>query len=241
MGLPIRIISLGWFSLIFILPCGHGSRSDSFDFTDQSNLDLVISAGGLHTCFVNSTKLVCWCENEPGNCEPPHGYFKGVSSGSWHSCAITANSVLKCFGSGYALNTPPPSESVATVSSGFATTCAVLRSNSTLSCWGFGVDQSQVPTGRFVAVSVGTRSACAIRSEDSSIICWGADEFGQVSNRPSGPHSAVSCGGGHCCAVHADGGAVCWGGSDYFAGGRPMPALTGRLLQVSAGLLLIRG
>jgi alpha-tubulin suppressor-like RCC1 family protein len=197
--------------------------------------DLLLSAGNMHSCFLNSSRIVCWGERDLGNCDPPEGYFRAVSCGSWHTCAIDVNGLVKCFGSGYALQDLPPKEPVFSISSGFAATCGVLSKNSSLICWGHGVDRAQIPPGRFVAVSVGTRSACALREADGSIMCWGADEFGQVSQRPSGTHSTISCGGGHCCALTVDGRAVCWGGSDNYARGRTAPQLRGRVTQVAAG------
>ena len=220
---------------VFAISCAEEVAKHSMHTEKVAQLDLVLSAGGLHTCFLNSSRILCWCDSEVGDCEPPAGYFRGLSCGSWHTCAISATSKVNCFGSGYALKTAPPSEPVLSLSSGFASTCAILSLNSSIFCWGFGVDRAQIPPGRFLSVSVGTRSACAIREEDSALICWGADEFGQVSKRPSGAHTAVSCGGGHCCAVTSQGRAVCWGGSDNYALGRPAPRLQERILQVTAG------
>jgi hypothetical protein len=205
------------------------------DLSHDTSPDLLLSAGNMHSCFLNSSRLVCWGEKDLGNCDPPEDQFRAVSSGSWHTCAINVVGLVKCFGSGYALHTLPPTEPVLTISSGFATTCGVVRKNSTLVCWGHDVDHAQTPKGRFSAVSVGTRSACALREADGSIVCWGADEFGQVSKRPSGSFSALSCGGGHCCALAVDGRAVCWGGSDNYARGRVVPQLRSRVMQVSAG------
>ena len=104
----------------------------------------VLSAGALHTCFLNKSRLQCWGDPNLGNCDPPTGDFRAVSSGHWHTCAIDISDRVRCFGSGYALHAQPPLEPVSTMSAGFAFSCAVLQANKTLSCWGAGVEVSQV-------------------------------------------------------------------------------------------------
>jgi hypothetical protein len=39
-------------------------KKQTAELSRPVELDLILSAGGLHTCFLNSSRLVCWCEKE---------------------------------------------------------------------------------------------------------------------------------------------------------------------------------
>ena len=174
-----RSMILAVLSTMIFLPCLTKAENEG-ELIKTSNTYFAFSAGSSHTCFLNSTRLICWGDEEFGNCNPPDGNFHSVSCGSWHTCVTSFSGQVKCFGSGYALHDAPPSEAVVEISAGFANTCAILRSNSTIVCWGRGIEASNPPSGRFTTISVGTRSACALREADGVVECWGADEFGQV-------------------------------------------------------------
>jgi hypothetical protein len=58
-----------------------------------------LSAGGGHTCGVNSSGSVeCWGWNEYGQSTPPSGTFESVSSGMWHTCGVDSSGSLECWG-----------------------------------------------------------------------------------------------------------------------------------------------
>eukprot|EP00961_Rhodomonas_salina_P016431 221106-Rhodomonas_salina.1 len=91
------------------------------DMHDGSGADFehLMSGGGVHACFVNQSRLVCWGSDELGNTNPPSGEFKAVSAGSWHTCALDSAGKVVCFGSGYALQgDPAPEDELTALSAG---------------------------------------------------------------------------------------------------------------------------
>mmetsp|Transcript_6582 Transcript_6582/g.15401 ORF Transcript_6582/g.15401 Transcript_6582/m.15401 type:complete len:337 (-) Transcript_6582:97-1107(-) len=215
------------------------AQSDEMgDMHDGSGADFehLMSGGGVHACFVNQSRLVCWGSDELGNTNPPSGEFKAVSAGSWHTCALDSAGKVVCFGSGYALQgDPAPEDELTALSAGFAQSCGVLAKDGSLKCWGYGATVGP-PEGTFKHVNVGTRSACAITAGDGKLNCWGSDEFGQVSGAPQDAgFVSVSCGGGHCCGLTQLGQIVCWGGSDPYNMGKSMGTTQERFIQVSSG------
>ncbi len=53
-------------------------------------------------------RLLCWGDCELGNCYPPEGTFRDVDAGWWHTCAVTTEDKVLCWGSGYALQEGKP-------------------------------------------------------------------------------------------------------------------------------------
>ena len=61
----------------------------------------VVSAGGAHTCAVNSIgELVCFGNNDDGECAVPAdlGPVVAVAAGGAHTCAVKSTGELVCFG-----------------------------------------------------------------------------------------------------------------------------------------------
>jgi alpha-tubulin suppressor-like RCC1 family protein len=134
-----------------------------------------------------------------------------VSAGESHSCGVTLEYVLYCWGSGFfgnlgngsssgGTNTPglvSGGLSVVDVSVGVYHSCAVTV-GSQLYCWGEGLhgqlgngstNNQNTPTlvaggHSFVSVSVGERFTCAVTSADQ-LYCWGRGDSGQLGNSDS--------------------------------------------------------
>ena len=74
--------------------------------------DLSVSAGFQHTCGVHAGTasggasgdgefggtLTCWGFNQKGQAAPPPGTFIQVSCGSFHSCALSIDESVQCWG-----------------------------------------------------------------------------------------------------------------------------------------------
>ena len=149
--------------------------------------------------------------NDGGEAGVFFGKAASVAAGSSHSCAVTSDGGIVCWGEnthgelGNNTSTPTPSSSPVAV---FALTSPAL------------------------AVAAGTEFTCAIfatsASPDASaggaLKCWGYNHHGQLGDgtgsarfRPTavvGLESgvlAVTLGGAHTCALTATGGVKCWG------------------------------
>ena len=147
---------------------GDGTTSNQTVPTDVKGLTsgiVSISAGGNHTCAVTTGGTAkCWGFNRKGqlgngqNANSSRqvnvlGLTRGVStieSGDWHTCALTTNNGVKCWGwniSGQLgdgthtdhntyVNVTGMSSGVASISSGHRHTCA-LTSGGGVKCWGY--------------------------------------------------------------------------------------------------------
>lgn len=181
-----------------------------------------VSVGGAHSCGVRiDGMLYCWGANSSSQlgavargvcgrlktaCEgSPHATsstrrFSRVSAGSRHTCAISVDRALFCWGENLRFQTgvqalpfvPTPTAVMPDlqfidVGAGLTHTCAV-RTNGVVYCWGEGalgalghgdtvtsVIPAPIATAqRFVRVSTGQLNSCAI-AVDGAAWCWGAE------------------------------------------------------------------
>lgn len=178
-----------------------------------------VARGTSHACGItDGGVLKCWGKNDyaqmgTGSTSPssttfdpteldPGVLYKDVTAGAYHSCAITTDNELKCWGTNSSL------QALGTGGSPVAITTVDA-----------GVEYRQV--------SAGTSHTCAITMDDK-LKCWGNNASGQVGdgvgtgNNPvtaidsAVTYSSVSTGGGHTCAITKnDKRLKCWGGGDY--------------------------
>jgi alpha-tubulin suppressor-like RCC1 family protein len=138
-----------------------------------------ISAGGLHTCVIDDTGVVCWGQNTSGETDVPSlTNPTQVSLGYEHSCALDDTGVV-CWGNNRWSAVDVPSLSNPTqVSAGGAHTCAL--DDTGVVCWGANFDGiTDVPSlNNPTQVSLGLEHTCAI--DDTGVVCWGWNDHGQT-------------------------------------------------------------
>lgn len=198
-------------------PLGDGTTEDRrmpVDVVGLAHGVSAVSAGWHHTCAVMSSGGVkCWGENylrqlgdgttevrrTPVDVIGLTSSIVSVAAGAPHTCAVTVNSTVMCWGSnanGY-----------------LGDGTAEFRTGP--------VDAENLTDA--VAVSAGLGHACAVTSS-GGVKCWGVGAYGElgggafenqrrmpddVPNLRSGA-SAISAGGSRTCAAMADR-AQCWG------------------------------
>jgi len=206
--------------------------------------EFAASAGHFHTCALSfrpgltkAGTVRCFGHNSHGQTEAPPGIYSQVTSGHAHSCAISVNGKVSCWG-----NIPPPPEykSFAQVSSGGDHVCGVQSMGGTILCWGSNHhgESDPPPSGRgaapFVQVSSGQSYSCGL-SRDGRVECWGKGHEGQTRPPEGVRFRQISAGlDHHVCGITADGGHVrCWGRNSR--GQAEDRVDDGPYLQVAAG------
>ncbi len=163
------------------------------------------------------------------------GVASRIGTGHDHTCAITVDDSLQCWGSTNPSTVPSDLGPVSSVRGGQSHTCAV-KSDSNVVCWGDnGVGQSTVPSdlGTVLSITAGAwgNHTCAVKT-DNNVACWGDDMVGQSSvPLDLGPVSSVSAGTQHTCAVKTNGSPVCWGTGV----GTAIPADLGLVSSIGTG------
>ena len=204
--------------------------------------------------------------------------FQSISAGGDHTCALTTDGKIKCWGSafygqlgnGNTSNQSTPVDvhtsadnqdslsDIAAISTGFSHTCA-LTTDDKVKCWGDGrsgrlgdgntsgkqptpVDvhtsaDNQDSLSDIAAISSGESHTCALTTltTGGNVKCWGSGNSGRLgdgstSGQQSAPvdvHTsadnqdslsdiaAISTGGSHTCALTIDGKVKCWGQGNY--------------------------
>ena len=144
---------------------------------------------------------------------PPVGEFASVSAGGWHTCGLSPDGSVACWGDNDLGQSTPPGGEFASVSVGYRHTCG-LRPDGSVACWGDnGYGESTPPGGEFASVSAGSGHTCGLRP-DGTVACWGWNQYGQ-STPPGGEFASVNVGGIHTCGLRRDGTVVCWGNNFY--------------------------
>ena len=104
--------------------------------------------------------------------------FIQLSSGHYHSCGITLDEKLVCWGGPNPKRFEPPGL-YQQVSCGAVHTCG-LRKDGQVKCWGEDHDTgcTKPPAGKFVQVQAGNAFSCGLRPS-GLVECWGNDRKGQ--------------------------------------------------------------
>lgn len=176
-----------------------------------------VAGGGYHTCAVVDGGIKCWGFNdrdvgEMGNPSVFYGSavpvdvpgltsgMKAITAGERHSCALTDNGSVKCWGhNGYG-------------QLGDGTT---THRPSPVSILGFGAE--------VVAIAAGSTHTCAL-TNSGGMKCWGRNNYGQLGDGTTSDRLtpsdvpgltsgaiAIAVSSYHTCAVVSGGAVKCWG------------------------------
>ena len=190
-----------------------------------------------HTCALTSEGgVVCWGKNDNGrlgndcnsscsnSAQPvtvvaangstaPLANIVQVSAGGHHTCALTANNTVKCWGWG----------ARGQLGNGGTTVSVDAPTNIT------NISRSSILFDNVTQINTGHEHTCAVTST-GNVACWGEEYYGRLGNKATddetGPvfvHTSstsasslggivqVAAAGGHTCALTSGGGVKCWG------------------------------
>ena len=148
----------------------------------------------------------------------PTDSYSAITAGDSHTCALSTNSVVVCWGDNTHGQLHEPVGQYRAIAAGARHTCAI-RNDNTIECWGDNTSrQLDAPDGQFRAVTAGWNHSCAVRSDDTAE-CWGGyltagrtDPYtGLHATSPPGQYTDIAAGLYHTCAIRTDGTIKCWG------------------------------
>jgi alpha-tubulin suppressor-like RCC1 family protein len=196
-----------------------------------------VSAGGVHSCLVSGSDVLCWGANDRGQ----------LGDGSTTSRTEMVRALTTI--------------TFATVSASADHTCALARSGA-IYCWGAN-DDGQLGTGdgadhstparvsgdrTYKAIAAGTGYTCALATNGDAY-CWGRNSYGQLGTgstattpapakvATSAKFVAITASTSHTCALDPVGTAYCWGQNAYGQLGDGSTILRTVPVQVAGGLL----
>ena len=120
----------GWYVYRY---CGGGSGSS------RSSSATPAIVGGYHRCSLSSGRLSCTGNNDYGQRDVPSDHsYSSADAGRYHTCAVTTDSSLLCWGLNTDDQTTPPSGSnyASVYSNGFADFSCALTQEGKVTCWG---------------------------------------------------------------------------------------------------------
>lgn len=246
----------------------YGQLGDATNNQQNSPVDVIglqsgvmaITAGSGHTCVITTVGGVkCWGDNSNGQLGDGTGLNQAtpvdvvglgsgvvdIRAGGTHTCAVTADGQLKCWGANYqgqladgTTTSQPTPITVANfvpglvgVESGYYHSCA-LTSAGGVKCWGENI-YGQVGAGDNVnkliptdvvglssgisAIANGYYTSCGITTT-GQLKCWGSLVGSNVPvNNDTFINGVieVGLGNGHTCVMITGGGVRCWGSNNY--------------------------
>lgn len=182
-----------------------------------------ISAGAAATtdnafaCALTATgRAYCWRneDNKLERPEPPDGGYLSVSDGYGHTCGLTAEASIDCWGWNNFGQAGAPDGHYNEVSAGYSASCAVSQEGS-LVCWGNILTEqsghpSDLPKTAYQSVAVGYNGVCALTA-DGQVECSSPDYSSRSHQTPGSPFKAVELGwDGELCVLTNAGEARCW-------------------------------
>jgi alpha-tubulin suppressor-like RCC1 family protein len=236
----------------------HTSGSISTTLTVESTAITRLSLGLHNSCgLTNTGAMKCWGYNGWGQIgtlaagvqttpSDLPGYTNNISAiaaGHYHTCALTTDGAVSCFGYNWNNNLSPGISSGAVdISAGYLHTCA-LMSYGGVKCWGRNDSGGQLGDGTntnrvaavdvlgltsgVTAITTGMEFSCALLNT-GAVKCWGYNGYGQIGDdtntnrnvptQVSGIESgavAIVGGNNHACALLATGAVKCWGANYY--------------------------
>lgn len=213
-----------------------------------------LTAGLEHTCALTvGGSVMCWGRDLEGQLGagrllwsgtaqdgvPLPGGARAITAGLQHTCAVTADGRVMCWGAEYDKNlcdvlflsrgAPTAVASltgITALDAGAGHTCALTATGGVF-CWGenyfgnlgnatAGRRSDPVPVTNLSSgvqtIAAGGEHTCALK-QNGEVVCWGA-RWGATPTAIAGlPRDvrAIDAGFGHTCALAADGSVRCWG------------------------------
>src|SRR5205823_4555379 len=117
-----------------------------------------------------------------GRINPPEGTYKQIAAGSDHTCAITTDGDVACWGDNAQEQCALQDGLFTQVTAGGNHSCAIREQDQQAQCWGEnGNGESTPPPGaKFVQVSAGESHTCGMTT-DGYVRCWGSDAGGRAT------------------------------------------------------------
>ena len=158
------------------------SDDDRTNFYEATGGRATISMGGLSE-FLKPGSLRPNIREGEQDLGPPGGrpsVFSSLSAGSKHTCGLTGDHSVFCWGGGEDGQVTPQDGEFSSISAGALHTCGIKMDGS-VACWGKDEHGQSTPSGgKFTAVSSGSWHTCGIKM-DGSVACWGFDRDGQAT------------------------------------------------------------
>ena len=119
-------------------PGGRCHGSNVYGQQDLSGQDVVV--GGWHTCRLGTSNglIACVGRNDSGQTAVPSGEYLSVDAGREHTCAVTGENRLRCWGDDILGQSSPPggSDYLEVSSNAFANFNCALTDEKKVRCWG---------------------------------------------------------------------------------------------------------
>ncbi len=145
------------------------------------------------------------------NFDLPFAYYATqISSGWYHTCALTTNGTIKCWGRN---------------DDGELGNNTWTHSYVWVDVW--TAAGNSAPLSGVVAIALGSYHTCALTTS-GGVKCWGYNSYGQLGNNSYSSSStpvdvsgltsgvvAITAGNSDTCALTASGGVKCWGYNPY--------------------------
>lgn len=184
-----------------------------------------VGAGNDVTCAVGSRSAWCWGDGGFGQLgpngsltadsptpvrvpDPPAGTWVSIDAGCGHTCGLTSEGEIWCFGN----------QDNGQLANGFTSSNDSPHPEPAL-----------VPGGPWATLSVGGDHNCALKA-DGSLYCWGDSSAGRIAlpgnavatpTRIDGIYRAVAAGERSTCVIALDGAVLCTGDNALSQAGGP--------------------
>ncbi len=195
--------------------------------------DATVSSGGVtrQVIIPEVSSARSWLEELlPEEEEAPRDLrYLRVSAGGFHTCGVTVDGEIVCWGDNRRGQCDAPEEGTFTqVSAGGYHSCA-MDLDGNVWCWGRTGGYDYSPSGQFAQISAGGYHTCGVLLQNGAATCWGEPQ--ERGNRPPrGQYRQVAAGMYHSCGLLQDGHIRCWGKIDDVPGGEDY-------VQISSGSL----
>jgi len=169
-------------------------------------------------------EIICWGHDEYGLENVPPGLFVDLTLGSKHSCALTEEGSVACWGGNDEeyYEEPPPLGPQTSIDAGDLYTCGV-GTDHIVRCGGSPEsEESLIPVSTYLAVDAGLYHTCGLTTE-ARIRCWNCiawdwdlelENYSDACEVPDEEFASVSIGFRHSCGMTVAGSLKCWGEND---------------------------